>query len=297
MKKTKAIFLDGKFVPWDKAKIHILTHTLHYGSGVFEGIRFYNTEKGPAVFKLKEHMARLISSAKVFELKIPYTEKELAKITLKLIKKSELKKGYIRPIVFLGADKIGLNPKGCSVHVAIIVAPFESYLGDKRIKVGISKYRRFDPSETNIKAKACGHYVNSILASMDVRNRGFDEAVLLDRDGKIAEGPGENIFIVKNGKIITPKAKNILPGITRKCVKRIAKDNNIKFLEKIISVNGSKNADEIFLAGTAAEITEVEKIDNKKLPAKNPVTKLIKSTYLDAVHGRIKKYNKWLSYV
>lgn len=300
MEKVQKIWLDGKFVNWSDAKIHILTHSLHYGGGVFEGIRAYKTKTGASVFRLSEHIDRLFESAKTIEIKIPFTKKQIKQAVIEIIKVNKIQECYIRPIVFLGYGKMGLNPKGAPVQIAIAVWPWNAYLGDKQsISAKISKYIRPHPKSTEIHAKICGHYVNSILTSLEAQKAGFDEAILLDYQGYVAEGPGENIFIVKNNTIFTPNTNTILAGITRDTVIQIAKDQNIKIKEKNITIKELKSADEAFFCGTAVEICSIEKIDNIIIN-KNKVgkiTQIIKENYNSLVRGENKKYLKWLTFV
>jgi branched-chain amino acid aminotransferase len=298
MEKTKYIWFNGKFLRWGQAKIHILTHALHYGSGVFEGIRCYRTQNGPAVFRLKEHIERLYNSAKFLEMKIPFSKKEFQKAILKLIKLNKIEECYIRPIVFYGYGKMGLNPKGADIDCAVILWPWGKYLKDK-VKVKISKFIRLHPQSVISSAKVCGYYVNSIFATFDAEKDRFDESILLDYRGFVAEGPGENIFIVKNKKLLTPKLGSILPGITRDSIIKIAQDLKIKVIEKDISVKELKDCDEAFFTGTAAEITPICQID-KKIINKGEIgeiTKILQEKFYQIVHGEDKEYKKWLVYV
>jgi branched-chain amino acid aminotransferase len=298
MEKTKYIWFNGKFLRWQQAKIHILTHALHYGSGVFEGIRCYRTKDGPAVFRLKEHIERLFNSAKFLKMKIPFSKKEIQKAILRLIKLNKTEECYIRPIVFYGYGKMGLNPKGANIDCAVILWPWGKYLKDK-VKVKISKFIRFHPQSVVSTAKVCGYYVNSIFATFDAEKDGFDESILLDHRGFVAEGPGENIFIVKNKKLLTPKLGSILPGITRDSIIKIARDLKIKVIEKDISVKELKNCDEAFFTGTAAEITPIYQIDEKIINKGEvgEITKILQENFYQIVHGEDKKYKKWLAYV
>ncbi len=298
MDKTDFIWMNGKLVKWDDAKIHVLVHALHYGSGVFEGVRFYNTDKGPAVFRLKEHIARLLKSAKVFEMNVPYSQEQLEKATLETIAKNKINAGYIRPIIFFGYGKMGLNPVGAPVDTVIAVWPWGSYLGEEAVKVKISKYMRIHPKSLVSDAKVTGHYVNSILASLEAKAAGFEECLLLDFTGNIAEGPGENLFVVKKKKLFTPPLGNILPGITRDSIMKIAKDLGYEIEEKVISVKEAKSADECFFTGTAAEVTGIKQIDDVTIGngEVGPITKQLKSAFLDVVKGKNKKYESWLSY-
>lgn len=298
MEETKFIWMDGKIVAWQDAKIHVLTHSLHYGSAVFEGIRFYDTPKGPAVFRLKEHVKRLFDSAKVFSMNIPYSEEQIEKAILETVRVNEIKSGYIRPLIYFGYGKMGLGLEGAPVNVSIAVWPWGSYLGEKPIRVGISDFLRIHPKSSHMHAKISGHYVNSILAGEGIKARGFDEALLLDYEGNIAEGPGENFFIVKNNVLITPKLGTILPGITRDSIIKIAKDQGIKVEEKTLTKKDIVDADESFFTGTAAEITVIESIDNIKMKSSpGEITKKLKEIYMNVVKGTNSVYDSWLSYV
>ncbi len=298
MVETKFIWLNGKFVRWKEAKVHLLSNALHYGSGVFEGIRCYETTKGPAVFRLKEHLERLFYSAEVIKIKIPFSKKDLLKAILDLIKINKLKEGYIRPIVFYGYGKMSLNPLGAEINVGIAAWPWSKYLKETA-KVKISKFIRLHPRSVISDAKVSGYYVNSILATLDAQLSGYDEAILLDYRGYIAEGAGENIFIVKDKVLLTPKLGSILPGITRKTVIEIAKDLKIKTKEKDISVKELLNADEVFFTGTAAEITPVVQINNKLINKgkEGEITKRIREFFNEIKLGKVKKYLKWLTFV
>jgi branched-chain amino acid aminotransferase len=297
--KTEKIWMDGEFVSWDDAKIHVLTHTLHYGAGVFEGIRFYKTEKGPAVFRLREHIERLYKSAAPLTMEIPFSKEDMIKAVKDTVRVNKIDAGYIRPICFFGYGKMGLNPEGAPVKCAIAVWPWGSYLGEEAVKVKTSKYIRIHPKSVIADAKVCGHYVNSILASIEAKKEGFEECLLLDYKGNVAEGPGENIFYVKDSKIYTPKLGTILPGITRSSIMQIAKDEGYGVEEKDIALEELKSSDELFFTGTAAEVTPIRQLDNTLIGngRVGPVTAKLKNIFLDIVHGRNKKYEKWLSYV
>ena len=300
MKTTKKIWFNGKLINWKEAKIHVLTHALHYGSGVFEGIRAYNTKNGPAIFRLPKHIDRFFYSASALEMKIPFSKTEIKTAVLKTIKINKVKECYIRPIAFFGYGKMGLNPKGIPINVAIAVWPWGAYLGGKEtITVKISKYIRLHPKSVIADAKVSGYYVNSILASQEVKKANFDEALFLDFKGKIAEGPGENIFIVKNKKLFTPKLGSVLGGITRDSIIKIAKDLNIKVKEKEISVSELKSADEAFLCGTAAEVQPIGKVDNTLINKgkMGEITKVVKDLYQRIIHGKEKNYLNWLTFV
>lgn len=300
MEKTNFIFLNGNFVPWDDAKIHVLSHALHYGSGAFEGIRCYKTEKGPAIFRLKEHVERMFNSLKIFDAEIPYKKEEVENYIKETVKINKLEEGYIRPIIFFGYGEMGLkNLKKCEINFAVACWPWGAYLGDKPIKVKISQVRRISPSSLKTEAKICGHYVNSILASLEIKKEGYDEAILLDDKENIAEGPGENIFIIKNEKIYTPKLGSILPGITRDSVIKISKDIGYEVIEKEISLEELFSCDEAFFTGTAAEITPIGSINEKVIRngSTGEITKRLREKYLEIVRGKDKSYEKWLSYI
>ncbi len=291
--------MDGKLVPWKDAKIHVLTHTLHYGGGVFEGVRFYETDKGQAIFRLKEHTDRLFKSAEVFEMEIPFSKEEINKSTLEIVKINKVKSGYVRHMGYFGYGKMGLNPKGAPVNVLIAVWPWGTYLGEEAVRIKIPKIIKLHPESTDPNAKICGNYANSILASIEIKRDGYDEALLLDYKGNIAEGPGENIFMVKDGKIYTPPLGNVLPGITRDSVIQIAKDEGFEVEEKVLTKEDIFNADEAFFTGTAAEVTAIASLNDKPIGEKapGPITVKLKTIYLDAVQGKIPKYESWLSYV
>ena len=297
MEKVEKIWFDGKLVDWDKATVHLLTHTLHYGGGVFEGIRAYKTNNGPAVFRLKKHVDRLFYSASVLEMDVPFSKEEITQAILEIVKVNKINECYIKPIIFFGYEKMGLNPTGVPVSVAVAAWPWGAYLSKDVVSVKISKYIRPHPKSTVVGAKICGSYANSILASLEVEKAGFDEALLLDHEGYVAEGPGENIFIVKDSKLFTPSSSSILNGVTRDSVIQIAKDLGIEAEEKHITVEELKSADEAFFTGTAAEICAIGKIDdtiinNEKMGV---MTKKIKESYIKAIHGESEKYSKWLS--
>ena len=298
MEETKFIWMDGKFVAWKDAKIHVLTHTLHYGAGVFEGIRCYETAKGTAVFRLKDHIDRLYYSADTLKMKIPFSKEEFTEAVKETVRKNSLKAGYIRPICFFGYGKMGLNPAGAPVNCSIAVWPWGKYLGEGDVKVKTSKYMRLHPKSTYSEAKITGHYVNSIFASVEAKDAGYDEALLLDYAGNVAEGPGENLFIIKDGKLLTPPLGAILKGITRASIIQLAKDHEIKVEEKTLTLKDVYNADEAFFSGTAAEVTAIESIDGKKIgnKAPGPITTKLRDLFMDIVHGKNKKYESWLDY-
>jgi branched-chain amino acid aminotransferase len=300
MNEVKKIWLDGEFVDWQNAKIHILTHTLHYGGGVFEGIRTYETKNGPAVFRLKEHIDRFFYSASCLDMKIPFTKEEIEKAILETIKVNEVKECYIRPLAFFGYGNMGLNPLNSPVSVSISLWPWRAYLeSGKPIKVKISKYRRLDPQSVISDAKVCGYYVNSILATLDAQKSGFAESLLLDSDGYVAEGPGENVFMIKDNKVYTPSLGSILAGITRDSCIKIFKDLGFEVIEKKISPEEIKEADEVFLTGTAAEVCPVGQIDDALINNGEigKITENIKNIYKKTVKGEEEKYLNWLTFV
>lgn len=296
------IWLNGEFVPWKEARVHVLTHALHYGSGVFEGIRAYATSKGTAVFRLTDHLERLVQSAKIYRMDIPYTIEELATATRELIRKNGLESCYIRPIVYRGYGEMGLFPLKCPVEVAIAVWPWGAYLGDEGIKHGIrahiSSFRRIDPNALPPAAKATGQYINSILAKLEAVETGYDEAILLDSRGFVSEGSGENIFIVENGTLVTPPIEaSILKGITRDSVMTLARANGIEVREENIVRSQLYLADEAFFTGTAAEVVPIREIDGRILGEPGPVTRKIQQLFYDVVSGNHGEYEAWLEYV
>lgn len=292
------IWFNGKLVSENEAHLPFLTHALHYGSAVFEGIRFYDTEKGPAIFRLKEHVDRLFYSAQALKMKIPYSEKEIFDAIIETVKATGLKEGYIRPLVFYGAGRMVLNPIGAEVNTAIAAWAMPPYLGLDPIKVKISEYIRIHPKSLNNHAKISGHYVNSINASIDAKNSGFDEALLLDYENNLAEGPGANIFLIKHDLLATPQRNNILPGITRDSIIQIAKNDGYKIREINIKPEDIQEYDESFFAGTAAEVTPIASINGKPFKSKQgETTTYFKNKYSDIVHGKVKEYEHWLTYV
>lgn len=305
MEKSKFIWMDGKLVPWEDANIHVLTHTLHYGLGVFEGIRCYRTKKGEsAIFRLKEHMDRLYGSAKILGMDVPFKQDQLTEAVLTVVRENELEECYIRPIIFLGSNKMGLNPDGVDVRVSIAAWPWGAYLGDEGMELGIrvriSSFTRHHVNITMTKAKACGYYINSILAKAEAVRDGYDEAILLEPNGLVSEGSGENIFLVKDGKINTPPLSNSnLAGITRDAVAQICKRLGYELTENCVTRDELYIADEIFLTGTAAEITPVREVDGRQIGAgkKGPVTDKIQKTFFEAAKGQIPEFENWLAYI
>jgi len=299
MKTTKYIWMDGKLKNWKDAKIHVLSHTLHYGAGVFEGIRLYQTADGPAVFRLKEHVRRLFYSASAIDMKIPYSQKDITDAILKLVKKNKLKSGYIRPIAVFGYGSMSLNPEKCAINTVIAMWPWKAYLGSAPIHIKTSKYIRIHPKSTVTDAKICGHYVNSILAGAEAQKAGFHEALFLDYKGCVAEGPGENIFMVKKGIVYTPKLGSILSGITRESIITLAKDLGYKVVEKSLMLKDLYTSDECFFTGTAAEISPIGSIDRKKIGkgVAGPVTSKLRNEFMKIIKGKNPSYKNWLSYI
>ncbi len=305
MEKSELIWLDGKWVPWHEANVHVLTHTLHYGLGVFEGIRCYQTEDGKsAIFRLKEHVDRLFNSAVILGLDVPFSKEEVSRTTVEVVRRNRLLECYIRPIVFLGHNKMGLNPKGVDVRVAIAAWPWGTYLGDdglnKGIRVRISSFLRHHVNISMTKAKACGYYINSILAKAEAVRDGYDEAILLDPSGYVSEGSGENIFILRRGKLHTPTlACSNLDGITRHAVVEIAREAGLEVVERNITRDELYVADEVFLTGTAAEITPVREVDGRSIGngGKGETTDFVQKKFFDIVRGKDPNYHHWLTTV
>ncbi|MBI2542025.1 branched-chain amino acid transaminase [Candidatus Woesearchaeota archaeon] len=295
--KTKMIWMDGKFVRWHNAKVHILTHAIHYGSAVFEGIHSYKTENGTAIFRLEDHISRLFTSANAMGMKLKFSKQQLKKSILKLVKANKMEDAYIRPIAYYGYGNIGVYPKNVPTNIALITVPWEHYYS-KNLRIKTSRYTRHSEKETVYGTKISGNYANSILAMHEARKHGFDEALMLDDDGFVAEGPAENFFAVKNKRLATPNSRSALPGITRKTILEISKDLGIKAYEKKITLNEAKNADELFFCGTATEIAPITYVDNKKIGSgkAGETTTNIKSAYSDIVRGKTRKYEKWLTY-
>lgn len=288
MQETQFIWHKGKLMPWAEATVHVMTHTLHYGGGSFEGIRFYETEKGIAIFKLQAHIDRLFYSAAALKMVSPYTKEQVADIVIQVVRANQIKAGYIRPLLFYGYGKMGVNPVGSPVELMVACWPWGAYLPHELADVKISHYMRIHPRTTVVDAKLCGHYVNSILASLELAGTHYHEALLLDTNGYVAEGVGENFFLVKNNVIYTPKLGTIIAGITRDTVFELAKQLAIKIVEVDIMPEEIYDADEAFFTGTAAEITPIRSVDDKVLNQGNlgPITAIIKSAYYDLVRGK-----------
>ena len=295
--------MDGKFVDWDKATIHVLTHTLHYGLGVFEGIRCYETRSGPAIFRLDEHIDRLFSSAHIFLLDMPYTKKEIREAIIGTVKVNKIKECYIRPLVYIGYGAMGLYPKENPVNVSIAVWSWGAYLGDKGLREGIkvktSSFIRNHVNANMTRGKVSGYYVNSQLAKKEAITCGYDEALLLDTEGYVSEGSGENIFMVRNGMLKTTPLTSILEGITRNSIMKIAADQKIRVVEERFTRDELYIADEAFFTGTAAEVTPVRELDGRMIGVgrPGPITRKIQSIFFDIVKGKNKKYESWLTKV
>ena len=303
MEEAKYIWMNGKFLPWEKAQVHFLTHGLHYGSAVFEGIRCYEAGECSAVFRLMDHLKRFHYSSSALNMKIPFSEAELYSVVIELVKRNELKECYIRPLAYFGYGQMGLNPVGAKVEVGIAAWPWGAYLGEEGIKHGIvtkiSPWVRPPRHIMPTAAKVSGSYVNSIMAKVDAIMTGYTEGLLLDINGNVAECTGENIFIVKDSVLITPTLENALEGITRASIIRIARDQGIKVEERNFPKEVLYNADESFLTGTAAEITPIREVDGRPIGEgkPGPLTKKLQDIYYDAIHGRVEKYMEWLDFV
>ena len=290
--EAEKIWMDGEFVDWADAKIHVLSHVAHYGSGVFEGIRCYQTKSGPAIFRLHDHLKRLYDSSKVYRMEIPYTMEAYSSAIIETIKINKLDACYIRPFVYRGMGSLGVSPFSCPVGCIVAVWPWGTYLGDEAMENGVSvrvsSWNRPAPNTFPAMAKACGNYLNSQLMKIEALESGFDEAIALDHFGYVSEGSGENIFIVRNGVIYTPpSSSSILPGITRHCVFTLAREAGIRIHQQVIPREALYIADEVFFSGTAAEITPVTKIDNIKVGngKRGPLTERIQDTFFKIVHG------------
>jgi len=301
MENQKFIWMDGRLAPWNEAKVHFLTHSLHYGTGVFEGIRFYRTPKGPAIFRLPEHVDRLYESAKAFSMEIPFSKEEMSRAIIETVAANGLEEGYIRPLVYLGG-KMGLNPVGAPVNCGIAAWPWGAYLAKEAVDTIISKYIRVHPKSGEMAAKISGVYYNSALASLEAHRAGVDEAILLDAEGYVAEGPGENIFIVQKWEIVTPPLGTILPGITRATVMELVRDLTsglMKVQERKFRPIDLFNANEAFFTGTAVEITAIAKVNGLVIGdgKVGETTLFIKDLYNSIVRGQNEKYDRWLTYV
>ena len=301
IEKTKKIWMDGRFVDWDDANVHVLTHTLHYGLGVFEGIRCYKTEKGSAIFRLDEHVERLFDSAHIFTMEMPFSRKEIASAIIETVRVNKIRECYIRPLVYIGYGAMGLYPKDNPVRVSIAVWPWGAYLGEegirKGIRVKVSSYTRHHVNVDMTRGKVCGYYVNSQIAKKEAIACGYDEALMLDTEGYVSEGSGENVFIVRDGRIKTTPLTSILEGITRESIIQIAKDQKIPVIEERFTRDELYISDEAFFTGTAAEVTPIREVDGRKVGSgkRGKITEKLQSVFFDVVKGRNKKYASWLT--
>ena len=302
--KTESIWMDGELVRWEDAKVHVLTHALHYGTAYFEGIRCYLLADGrSAVFRLAEHTRRLVDSGKILGFPIPYTEAELNRATLDVIRANKLKECYIRPLAFVGLGELGLYAPKNPVSVCIAVFPWGAYLGDEGLRNGIrAKVSSFTRHHVNVmmtKSKTAGNYINSVLAKHEVKKSGYDEAIMLDAEGYVSEASGENIFIVRDRKIKTTPLTSILPGITRDSMIALARDKGYELVEERFTRDELYIADEAFFTGTAAELTPIREVDDRQIGSgrRGPVTEDLQSTFFDIIKGKNSHYEKWLAYV
>ena len=296
------IWFDGQLVDWRDAKIHVLTHTLHYGCGAFEGVRAYQTDAGTAIFRLQEHTQRLFNSAKILRMQIPFTQDQVNEAQREVVRVNQLESCYLRPLTWIGSEKLGVSPRGNTIHLMVAAWAWGAYLGEEGMKKGIrvktSSYSRHHVNITMTQAKAVSNYSNSILANMEALDDGYDEALLLDTIGFVSEGAGENVFLVKDGVIYTPDlSAGALNGITRNTVLHICEDLGIKLVQKRITRDECYISDEMFFTGTAAEVTPIRELDRVQIGAgeRGPVTEKIQSAFFDIVHGRNPKYAHWLT--
>ncbi len=295
------IWLDGEMLPWREAKVHVLTHTLHYGMGVFEGVRAYDAEQGTSIFRLQEHTDRLFNSAKILQMPMPWSKDELNEAQLAVVRENGLSSAYLRPMCFYGSEGMGLRADNLKSHCMVAAWEWGAYLGaenmEKGIRIKTSSFTRHHVNITMCKAKANGNYMNSMMALREALTDGYDEAMLLDNEGYVAEGSGENIFLVKDGIIYTPDLTSALDGITRRTLFTFAADNGIEIREKRITRDEVYIADEVFFSGTAAEVTPIREVDNRTIGngGRGPITEKLQSLYFDVVHGRVEKYNHWLT--
>jgi len=302
VEKSEWIWMNGEFVAWDDAKVHVLSHGLHYGTGVFEGIRCYETDRGPAIFRHSEHLERLAKSAEMYYLPLEHSLDEIREATHELIRRNGLKSCYIRPLAFRGYGEMGLYAKGSPVDVMVAVWPWGAYLGEEGKRQGIrakvSSWRRISPNGLIPHAKASGQYLNSILAKTESANAGYDEAIMLDEAGHVCEGSGENIYLVRNGQIVTPPhTASILDGISRKSIIQIARDLGYDVVEREVARAELYLAEEVFLSGTAAELVPVREIDDHDLGGPGEITRVVQAKFDDALHGRAQEYLEWFDLV
>ncbi len=297
------IWYDGKLVPWRDATTHVLTHSLHYGLAIFEGVRAYKTPTGPAICRLHEHTERLFNSAKIFMMDVPYTPEQISEAQREVVRANKLESCYLRPLAFYGSEKMGVSPKGAKVHVSIAAWPWGAYLGEEGLERGIrvktSSYQRHHINVSMVRSKTAGHYVNSILANLEATNHGYDEALLLDTNGFVAEGAGENLFIVRDGQIFEPEMVSGLIGITRRTVIDLARDLGYEVKPMPMTRDDVYLADEAFFTGTAAEVTPIRELDGRVIGAgkRGPITEKIQSLFFQVVNGNNAKYKHWLTNV
>ncbi len=290
--------MNGELLPWKDAKVHVLAHSLHYGGSVFEGIRCYQTNRGPAIFRLKDHIQRFLYSMNTLKMCSKWSVNELCEAVISMLRANQIKEAYIRPLAYFGYGKMGLRPNPEDTNIILAAWPWDKYLSSKSLKMKTSSYMRIHPKSTDITAKISGHYVNSILASQELEGTDYDEALLLDYKGNIAEGPGENIFLIKNEKIFTPKVGTILEGYTRDTVKALAEDRGYEMLECDLKLQDLIEADEAFLTGTAAEISPIASIDEHHIKTSlGEISMQIREDYMNLVHGRSEKYLHWLTFL
>ncbi|WP_089876416.1 branched-chain amino acid transaminase [Halogeometricum limi] len=299
------IWMDGEFVDWEDAQIHVLTHGLHYGTGVFEGVRLYDTENGPAIFRWEEHLDRLYQSTKPYDMEIPFEPEELTEATLELLRRQDLEAAYVRPIAFYGYDTLGVSPGDCPTNVAIAAWPWGAYLGEDALENGIevmvSSWRKHSSSQIPTNAKTTGLYVNSLLAGEEARRNGYREAIVLNKEGNVAEGPGENIFLVRDGEIFTPGlSESILDGITRNTLITLAEERGYEVHDNVSISRGELNtADELFFTGSAAEVTPIRQVDNVEIGngSRGPVTEELQEAFFDLVERRTDDHDEWFTYL
>ncbi|MFC5302472.1 branched-chain amino acid transaminase [Azospira restricta] len=297
------IWMDGELVPWREATTHVLTHSLHYGLSVFEGVRAYKTDKGTAIFRLKEHTDRLFNSAHIYMMQIPFSREQLAEAQKEVVRANKLESCYLRPIAFYGSEKMGVSPRGAKVHVAIAAWPWGAYLGEEGLEKGIrvktASFARHHVNVTMPRAKVATTYANSILANLEATQDGYDEALLLDTMGFVAEGAGENLFVIKNGTIYEPQITSGLCGITRETVMKLAADLGYQVVSRPITRDDIYIADEAFFTGTAAEVTPIRELDNRVIGEgkRGPITTKLQARFFDLVNGRLPEYADWLAYV
>lgn len=298
------IWMDGELVDWRDAKIHVLSHTLHYGCGAFEGVRAYKTDKGTAIFRLREHTERLFNSAKILRMKLPFTIEQVEEAQKLVVRENQLASCYLRPLTWIGSEKLGVSPKGNKIHLMVAAWAWGAYLGEEGLKRGIrvktSSYTRHHVNITMTQAKAVSNYTNSILANMEATDDGYDEALLLDASGFVSEGAGENLFVIKNGVVYTPDlSAGALNGITRNTIFHICQDLGLKLVEKRITRDEVYIADEAFFTGTAAEVTPIRELDRIEIGigSRGPITEKIQAAFFDIVNGRNPRYAHWLTLV